>query len=295
MTTATPVPPVAEAASADDVAAILNAVCGTAVEVARARDAAVLAAFSHDLEARAEAFRARGHASVAAFLVGLRRLLEGAPLDVVQSDLAEPFREGIELVAEDIAAAANDADDWVAALAARVSTILRERDRDAARQLADQLRAALVAPGVDPDAAAYFDILLGVLAGTNVRLKSIRLSEPYRTAYFSLEAVLKGADPRAGVVERVRDNALAVIQADGSPAREGLAAVLARSREDAVRAGEHELARFIGAVAALIDGDAGEPVAPFTEPELRQAWAQVLAAWKLRGARPHAARPSTRP
>lgn len=291
MTTVAAVPPLPDAASAEDVAAILNAVCTAAVEVARGRDAAAIAAFGRELEARAEAFRNCGHGSVAGFLVGLRRLLEGTPLAVVQADLADPFREGIELVAEDIAAAAADADDWVAALAARVATILRQRDRDAARQLAGQLRAALAAPGVDPDAAAYFDILLGVLAGTNVRLKSVRLAEPYRTAYFSLEAVLKGGDPRAGLVHRVRDSALSALQGADAPVREGLSAAFAQSRADALRAGEAELARFIEAVSALLDGaGAGAgTVAPFADPGLRRAWAEVLAAWKLAGARPGSA------
>jgi hypothetical protein len=192
-----------EAAVAEDVASILNDVCRAAVAVGRSADPDAVATLLRDLGARAEAFRARGYGAVAAFLAALERLLAGEPLAEAQADLVEPFREGLALVAADIAVP-DDPDgsegDWVALLSAQVATILRHRDRDAAKGLAGQLQAAMGGPGIDPDAAAFLEVLLGVLSGRNVRMQSLRLAEPYRSAYFTLEATLKGAGTRGEAV-----------------------------------------------------------------------------------------------
>lgn len=192
-----------EAAVAEDVASILNDVCRAAVAVGRSADPEAVATLVRDLDARADAFRARGYGAVAAFLGALERLLAGEPLAEAQADLVEPFREGLALVAADIAVPDDPEEseaDWVSLLSAQVATILRHRDRDAAKGLAGQLQAALSGPGIDPDAAAFLDVLLGVLSGRNVRLQSVRLAEPYRSAYFSLEATLKGAGTRGDAV-----------------------------------------------------------------------------------------------
>lgn len=272
---------------ADEVAEALNEACRTVVAVARSGDAAATDDLAQRLDARSTRFDGYGQTAVAGFVRALAALLRGSSADAAGAGLTPPYRAALDAVAADIARPDADADDvdWVAGLAARVATLVQRRDRTGALALAERLEQLRSTPDLDPEPAAYFDVLLGVLAGRDVRAHVLGLVEPYRSAYLSLEAVVRGTDPRAGLVERVQDNATLVLQHGDAPAREGLAAALADVEREAIRRGEAELARFIRAVGALVDGGGGgaeaAAVAPFEDPELAEAWAQVCAAWAM--------------
>lgn len=280
--------PVDDPAGADDVAEALNEACRAVVAVARSGDARAADALAGRLDERSIRFEGYGQWAVASFVRALAALLRGSSSEAAGAGLTPPYRAALDAVAADIARPAEDADDvdWVAGLAARVATLVQRRDRAGALALAERLEQLRGTADLDPDAAAYFDVLLGVLAGRDVRARVLGLVEPYRSAYLSLEAVVRGVDPRAGLVERVQDNATLVLQHGDAPAREGLAAALADVEREADRRGETELARFIRAVGALVDGGASvgagaAGTAPFEDPELAEAWAQICAVWAM--------------
>ena len=310
-----------EAASAEEVAATLNAICSAAVGAGRSGDAAALADFCERLDRRADAFRAGGQAPVADFLAALSRLLRGAPLGGAISGLVEPYRQGLRTVAADLAPpraggrparsngdagelgipadAARPAEDpaahrapepvptedWVAALTAHVAALLKARDRETARALATELERAAGRPGVDPDAAAYLELLLDVLRGQDVRHRVLRLVEPYRSAYGSLQVLMRGADPRAALLDRLSHNAELVLKSDSPAAGEALSKVLDALRAEAARSGEPELARFASAIRRLLDArrdpNAAEAsagaVPAFQDAALAEAWRRLSA------------------
>jgi hypothetical protein len=294
-------------AGADEVAEALNEACRAVVAVARSGDAIATEDLARRLDDRSIHFAGYGQRAVADFVSALAALLRGTSADAAGAGLTPPYRAALEAVAADIARPGEEADDvdWVAGLAARVAMLVQRRDRAGARALAERLEQLRSTEDLDLDSAAYFDVLLGVLAGRDVRVAVLGLVEPFRSAYLSLEAVVRGTDPRAGLVERVQDNASLVLQHGDAPAREGLAAALADVQREAERRGEAELARFIRAVGALVDGggsgavtgtggvdetwvhrgdgDGAEAaaVAPFEDPELAEAWTQICAAWAM--------------
>ncbi|MCB0217734.1 MAG: hypothetical protein H6648_10210 [Caldilineae bacterium] len=310
-----------EAASAEAVAATLNAICSAAVGAGRSGDRAALAAFCERLDRRADAFRTGDQAPVADFLAALSRLLRGAPLGDAIAGLVEPYRQGLRAVAADLApppadgrlawqngdrgepvipvdaarpvmdAAGHSApeaaatEDWVAALTAHVAALLKARDRETARALATELERTAGRPGIDPDAAAYLALLLDVLRGQDVRHRILRLVEPYRSAYGSLQLLMRGADPRAALLDRLVHNAELVLTSDNPAAGEALAKVLDALRAEALRSSEPELARFAESIRRLLEAradpnaaDASADATPsFQDAALAEAWRRLSA------------------
>lgn len=206
-----------------------------------------------------------------AFLLALADVVTGAPAEDRAAILTEPWRGVLLAVAADCRVPEHET-DWVPAAAARVAQVLRRRDRGAAVTLADQLTTAAALPELDAAARDYLRLLVAVLHGADLRAASLRLVEPYRSAYFSMQALLRGADPRAGLIERVRDNALMVLRSDNPDARQALAASLVEVEAAAAEAHPGELAQFVGAVRALVAGQ-GQDAPAFAEPDLAAAWA----------------------
>lgn len=210
------------------------------------------------------------------FLLALADVVAGTPAADRASALAEPWRGVLLRVAADCTAPEHES-DWVPAAAARVAQVLRRRDRAAAASLADQLAAAAELPDLDAAGEVYLRVLIGVLHGADVRATSLRLVEPYRSAYFSMQELVRGADPRAGLIERVRDNALLVLRSHNAEARAALALSLADVEDAAATAQAGELTQFVSAVRALV---AGEPATRtrFDEPDLAAAWITLRQA-----------------
>lgn len=275
-------------AQADDsrsegVAEHLNLRCRQAVRVAASGAPGGVQAFAARLRREAETFAVDGGTRMAGFLNALARLVEGAPLELAIEGVQDPFRTGLRSVAADMAdarrraapAAATEPPEAeaVAQLASRVATVLRARDRNAARALAEALDEAGRTTGLDPDAGDYLLVLRDVLAGRKVQAQALALAEPYRSAYFSLDLLMRGASPLPALLERVRHNAVLVLASGSQEARAALYAVLddleARARRaDGVPA---QLADFVAAVRDLLgDGAATRDAAG------------VGAAWKPR-------------
>ncbi len=310
-------------ADAREVADTLNAICNAAVQAGRSGDAAAVAEIRRRLERQSERFRGAGRPEVAAFMAGLSNLLGGSTLERALEDVEGPYRQGLRAVAADLRAsgrapegrprqgedaprpvareaaperddppaterrpadAGDDAgQDWVAALTAHVADLLRARDRQTARALAAELERTARQPGVDPDAAAYLEVLLGVLRGQKLGPRVLQLQEPYRSAYGSLQALMRGQDPRAGLLERVTHNAGLVMKSDNPEAREGLESVLEDVEQRAERLGEAELARFVGSLRRLLDGELEADRAAeirFEDSALRSSWDRIVALWQ---------------
>jgi hypothetical protein len=267
----------AAGAPAGETASALNEACRAAVAAVRSGDAAERADLARRLEAHAAGLAADD--GTGPFLAALAALVRGEPAGPLADGLDEPWRRGLLAVAADMGHEPADAERaWVAALAARVAQVLRRRDRPGAQALAEQLAAALDSDDLEPGAAAYLRVLLGALGGQDVRLASLRLAEPYRSAYFSLQALLRGEDPRSGLVERVRDNAVLVLRSGNPEARAALAASLADVEADAAAGPQAELADFLRAVREQVAGAAELPAPALSEPDLVAAWAAVVAA-----------------
>lgn len=268
--------------------------CRSAVSVGRSGDPRAAGAFAAGLRADATRLSGTEDGALGAFLSALAGLLEGEDGEALAAGLAPPFAAGLRMVAADLARPAEEEDavDWVAGLAARVAVILRRRDREGARALSEELDAILAAPDLEPAAALYLRTLREVLSGRDVRHRIPALEEPYRSAYLSLESVLRGTDPRAGLIERLEHNAGLVIERDDPRSRAGLAAALAELRAEAGRTGELDLAGFIDAVAALIDGHPPQPAPPLRDAALAQSWSRLAERWEAAG-RPGAQRPAT--
>lgn len=259
-------------AGGESVAAFLNRVCNATVVAARAENPAIRAALAQQLEHQAASLGA--DSEVGTFCRALAALLGGVPPEEAAAGLTGVFHEGLLAVAEDMAA--EEEPDWIAALAAQVATILKQRDRAAAGELAERLQQVIAGAGTDAAAAAYLQVLLGVLAGADVRRQALALREPYRSAYFSLQAVVRGVDPRAGLIERLRHNAMQVLAGGNPEARRALATAMARVRVHAGHGGDAELERFVAALALRLDGEPAQ--ADFADPVLREAWAAIDAA-----------------
>ena len=310
------------ASSPQSVASVLNELCQGAVQAYRADDQERLGALLVTLQKHAEKFRNSDHIEIADFMVALSALIKGSNLNDAIQGLVEPYRQGLRAVAADLevegeseepaansetpsektsepesesnaqsqaqsgsqdtAEDAKEEDHWVAALSAEVARMLLERDKDAALRLAENLEGLIGQAGIDPDADAFLRIILDVLHGRPVVQQLIGLQEPYLSAYRSMEALVRGEDPRAGLVERLRHNIEMVAGSDNPEATGGLAAVLASTRAAALAQSDAELQKFIDACAGLIDGHLAMKDARKTEfksADLDDAWKRILRAW----------------
>jgi len=282
----------ADETAPEAVADLLNKRCRQAVRVATSTSAEAAPAFAAALRTEAREFAAKGGTALAAFLSALALLLEGEALETAILPLAEPFRGGLRAVAADIAATraparpelAPEDVDAVAQLASRVATVLRARNRAGAAALAEALDEAGRSPGLDPDAAAYLAVLRGVLSGRRVQAQALALSEPYRSAYFSLELLMKGVSPMGALLERLQHNCRLVLSADSPEARAALDAVLGELEARSGRGGPDlpaGLPDFLAALRRALSGDwpgAGEPAGGFGDRRLDAVWAGVRAA-----------------
>jgi|GEM_PF-4536319 len=274
-------------AQPESVAERLNLRCRQALRVAASSAPGAPAAFAARLRRESLELAQVGGARMAAFYVALARLVEGEPLDAALAGVEDPFRTGLRSVAADldmVRAQARPPEpegppeaEAVAQLASRVATVLRARDRAGARSLAEALDEAGRTPGLDPDAGDYLLVLRRVLEGRKVQAEALALAEPYRSAYFSLDLLMRGASPLPALLERVRHNAKLVLLAGSDDARAALDAVLADLEARAARAegAPERLAEFVSAVRALLGGDDGAGQAA------RDA-AGSIAAWRVR-------------
>jgi hypothetical protein len=287
--------PEAEVAGPDEVSATLNAICAAVVSAWREGDPATIGALASRLSQRDAELSASGRGDLGAFFAALASLLGGMPPEEAIRPLVEPYRQGFRAVAADMAAApapaggarsvaaegsearpksqkdpGSDADamaapaadppsqtsDWVAALTAHVAAILKARDRETAVGLAGELEKTARQPGMDPDAAAYLMVMLSVLRGEDVRRRVLTLVEPYRSAYGSLQSLMRGTDPLDALLERLVHNAGLVARSDHPEARAGLDAVLRSLAEQAERQALPELARLVAMLRSRMS-DAG--------------------------------------
>ena len=298
----------------DELASNLNELCQGAVRAAAAHPKDCEAFLGHVI-GQAHELRAAGPdgASIADFLDALAEILSGRNLEAALAGLVEPFRQGLRAVSLDLeaamqrkgaaqagdendtendaiqrpstsssdAAADVDPSDWVAALAAQTVTLLKDRDRDAASALVAELGKIRSRPGVDPDASAYMGLLEEVLSGKDVRAQALRLAQPYRDAYFSMQKLMMGSDPRKALLKRVEHNATLVLREGGKEAKLGLGDVLEdlRSRAEAREIGE--LADFVEAVGRLVDADSSDAdqETRFQDEELQATWLRIRKAW----------------
>ncbi len=274
------------------VADLLNKRCRQAVRVATSPVASAAPAFAAALRTEARDFAQRGGERLAAFLSALALLLEGEALETAVLPLAEPFRSGLRAVAADIAAAraaeqpaaepmGEEDRDAVAQLASRVAMVLRSRNRGQAAALAEALDQAARQPGLDPDAGAYLAVLRGVLSGQRVQAQALGLVEPYRSAYFSLELLMKGVAPLGALLERLRHNCLLVLREGSGEAAAALDAVLAELETRSRSGGPDVPAGLTAFLAALRRGLAGQWPAEgpeavgFGDARLDAVWSEV--------------------
>lgn len=277
-----------EGSRSEGVAEHLNLRCRQAVRVAASGAPGGVQAFAARLRREADTFAVDGGTRMAGFLNALARLVEGAPLELAIEGVQDPFRTGLRSVAADMAEARRRAAptaeteppeaEAVAQLASRVATVLRARDRNAARALAEALDEAGRTPGLDPDAGDYLLVLRDVLAGRKVQAQALALAEPYRSAYFSLDLLMRGASPLPALLERVRHNAVLVLASGNPEARAALDAVLAdlEARARHADGAPPRLADFVAAVRDLLGDGAGTVAAGTVAP------AGVGAAWQPR-------------
>lgn len=257
---------------AQEAAALLNEACRRVVRTQREGSSEEREALHARLSEAGQ--RASGPRDPARFLGALARLMEDEPVEGVAADLPSSWRPALRGVARDIAAP--DADEsWIAASAARVAAVLGRQDREGAEALDAELSHAMEGRALDDDARAYLRVLRGALAGRDQREASLALVEPYRSAYFSLVEILRGADPRKGLIDRVRDNAILVLREGDEQTERGLSAALESVEREAEEGGEDELARFVGAVRARVE-DRPAPAPELEDPELVAAWRAVV-------------------
>lgn len=335
--------PSTEIAGAEEVSATLNAICAAAISTWRSGDAEAIGALAQRLSQREAELASGGRVEMGAFFGALAGLLLGIDPNEAIRPLVEPFRQGFRAVAADMladprsqvrnpssgperadagpevdsasrsepesdgrpaTAPPSEASDWVAALAAHVAAILKARDRETALGLAGELEKTARQPGMDPDAAAYLMVILGILRGEDVRRRVLGLVEPYRSAYASLQALMRGADPLDSLLDRLVHNAALVAKSDNPEARAGLDAVLQGVAAEAEGQELPELARLVGLVRSRLQtssnnsedarGDAAEPrleagdfdaksakgagrpnEVRFSDPRLQSAWLKL--------------------
>lgn len=276
----------ADETAPEAIADLLNKRCRQAVRVATSPSADAAPAFAAALRREALEFAAKDGRALAAFLSALALLLEGGDLETAIQPLAEPFRGGLRAVAADIAATrtpprpelAPEDVDAVAQLASRVATVLRARNRAGAAALAQALDEAGRSPGLDPDAGAYLAVLRGVLSGKRVQAQALSLSEPYRSAYFSLELLMKGVAPLGALLDRLQHNCRLVLASGNTEAQAALDAVLAELGARSQRGGPDLPEKLPDFLAALRRGLAGgwpaavEPAGGFGDQRLDAVW-----------------------
>ncbi len=276
----------------ESVAERLNLRCRQALRVAASAAPGAAPAFSARLRREAQLLAEQGGTRMAAFYVALARLVDGEALEAALEGVEDPFRTGLRSVAADIAAAREQAPpavvaeapetEAVAKLASRVATVLRARDRAGATALAQALEEAGRTPGLDPDAGDYLLVLRDVLAGRKVQAQALALAEPYRSAYFSLDLLMRGASPLPALLERVRHNATLVMTTGGDEARAALDAVLSEleARAKRAEAAPPRLADFVAAVRERVAGsqELGAEVwseQRFDDAHLDGAWERI--------------------
>ncbi len=261
-------------ASARDAAQLLNEACRRVVSVAVDGDPDAIAALADRLEERAK--RAGPGMDPRRFLGALAALLRGKPVDGLVADLPAAWHGALGNVARDIAAPPLTTNDAVASLSARVAHVMQRRDREGARQLSGELARLSSSGTLDEAQTRFLRVLDGMLAGRDVRHDVLALQGIYVDAYRSLEHVLRGADPRAGLIERVRDNTLLVLRDGDDDTRARFDAAMAEVEGRAIATGEHELGDFVSAARALVRREPIRPIPTWTAPDLVAAWQELV-------------------
>ena len=264
--------------AATETAALLNEACRRVVDIVRAGDKAAMAGLAERLAERAAS--AGGPDDPRHFLGALAGLLRGRTAAELAPDLPAAWRPALEAVASDMAGAgrAQGAEHraWVADLAAQTAAVLKARDRAGAMAL-DAALNRLVEPAgrLDEDAARFVWVLRGALGGRDVRTGVLALVEPYAQAYRSLEAIVRGADPRSALIARVVHNTRLVLERNDEATSADYLQAMVEVEAQARAIRDEELVAFIAAARSLVDGTGAEERASFGAGDLDAAWAAM--------------------
>lgn len=168
--------------------------------------------------------------------------------------------------------------EWVIPMTAVVAATLLDGDQAAAERSDSTLETIATVDTSSDDEKVFAEILRCALRGEDVRRRVGGLGAAYREAVLSLNALLRGEDPRAGLISRVVHNAVLVIRSGDTEARSALSRALAALEARATGVGQSEMARFAALVTAEVGrGGSGADVS-FPEPDLQAAWAAIIAA-----------------
>ena len=292
-----------------DVAANLNELCRQVVAASHSDDPGESGRLARDLEIRA-AGEVLGD-PVSGLMQALAKMLRGASVADVEALVPPAWGRALRAVAADLGPGVGSGDDpiggsdvggggaggsaapvqpdddetpsralpeWVMPMTAVVAAALLDRDQAAAERSDATLETIATADACSDDEKIFAKILRSALSGEDVRARVVGLGAAYREALLSLDALLRGEDPRAGLISRVVQNAQLVIRSGDPEARAALSSALAALEARAAGVGQPEMARFAALVTAEVGLRGPGADARFEEPDLQDAWAAISAA-----------------